>query len=177
MKIVAFGTSSSKNSINKKFAKYVADQFENETLELIDLSEINLPMFSVDYELEIGIPEIASKFYSKIISADFIVISLAEHNGTYTAFFKNLFDWISRIELKFFQNKKIFLLSTSPGGRGGLGVMEAALIRFPIHGAEILNHFSLPFFQKNFNENKGIIDEDLKSSFEKILNDVKTKIL
>jgi chromate reductase len=176
MNILAFGASSSKKSINKQFVNYVAKQFENDSIELLDLNDFALPIFSVDYELEFGIPEDANRFYSKILNSDLIIISLAEHNGTYTAYFKNLFDWVSRIELKLFQGKKLFLVSTSPGARGGLGVMETALVRFPIHGAEILNHFSLPFFQKNFDDIKGIIDENLKSSFDKILKEVKLKL-
>lgn len=176
MNIIAFGASSSKKSINKAFATYVAARFQHPQVEVLDLNDFPLPLYSVDNEMELGIPEYAKQFHAKIQSADFIVISLAEHNGTYTAAFKNLFDWVSRIELKMFANKKLFLVSTSPGGRGGLGVMETALVRFPIHGAEILAHFCLPFFQKNFDAEKGIIEETLKTQFETILTEVNRKL-
>lgn len=175
MNIIAFGASNSKNSINKQFAAYVAQQFQHSNFELADLNDYPLPLYSVDAEKENGIPENAKKFYEKIQSADLLVISLAEHNGTYTAAFKNLFDWTSRHEQKIFAGKKMFLVSTSPGGRGGLGVMEAALVRFPIHGAEILGHFSLPFFQQNFDAQKGIVNEALNTQFRNLVAEINNK--
>jgi hypothetical protein len=59
----------------------------------------------------------------------------------------------------------MFLLATSPGGRGGESVLEAALSRFPRHAAEIIEHFSLPNFEANFDPEKGILDETLRKSY------------
>lgn len=176
MKIIAFGASNSTKSINKQWASYVAKCFQQGQIELLDLNDFPLPIYSVDQELEMGIPENAKTFYAKIQQADLLVISLAEHNGTYTAVFKNLLDWVSRHESKLFANKKMFLVSTSPGARGGLGVMEAALVRFPIHGAEILAHFCLPSFQKNFDVEGGLIEETLKTQFETLLAEARHKL-
>ena len=36
-KIIAFGASSSKNSINKQLATYAANQFQNVSIEILDL--------------------------------------------------------------------------------------------------------------------------------------------
>jgi chromate reductase, NAD(P)H dehydrogenase (quinone) len=83
-----------------------------------------------------------------------IIISFAEYNGSYTAAFKNIFDWISRINNKTFQNKKMILMATSPGGRGGKTVLENALNRFPHHGADIVGNFHLPSFQQNFEKRR-----------------------
>ena len=80
-KIIAFGASSSKTSINKKLATYTANQFQNATVELLDLNDYEMPIFSVDKETETGIPQLAHDFYNKLGSADLIVISFAEHNG------------------------------------------------------------------------------------------------
>ena len=165
MKIIVFGGSNSKNSINKKFAVYASTFFEGSDVEILDLNDYVLPLFSVDLEAEKGIHENAIKFYDKIQSADLIIMSLAENNGSYTAAFKNLLDWMSRHEGKVFGNRKVFLLSTSDGGRGGLGVMEAALSRLPRHGAEILAHYSFPTFQNNFTIEKGITNPDLMKAF------------
>lgn len=170
MKIVAFGASSSKHSINKQFAIFTANQFDNADIEVLDLNDFPLPLFSVDLESEKGVPENAKQFYFKLQTADLIIISLSEHNGTYTAIFKNLFDWVSRYKVNMFTGKKMFLLSTSIGIRGGLGTMEAALSRFPRHGAEILAHFSLPKFHEYFDSINGITNEESKGSFNKNLN-------
>lgn len=172
MKTLAFGASSSEHSINKRFAHYTALQLDPQA-ELLDLRDFPLPVFSVDLEKEIGIPPEARNFISKIKSTDLLVISLAEHNGSYTAAFKNLFDWTSRTEPKLFAGMKMLLLSTSTGQRGGLGVMEAALIRFPIHGADIIAHFSLPKFSENFDETDGITSPELRSKYIEKLSGVK----
>jgi hypothetical protein len=69
-----------------------------------------------------------------------------------------------------FENKKVILLSTAPGQRGGKGVLDAALIRFPIHGAQILMSFSLPKFAENFDEINGIVNEELRQEFISKMN-------
>src|SRR6478609_690438 len=108
-KIIAFAGSSSKTSINKQLVTYAANQFENASVEVLDLNDYEMPVFSVDKEKEHGIHNLATEFYTKIGSADLIVLSLAEHNGAYSAAFKNLLDWASRINAKTFQEKEMFL--------------------------------------------------------------------
>ena len=161
MKIITFGASNSKNSINQQLAKYVANQFPAATVDLLDLNDYELPIYGIDREKASGVPEAAIAFYEKIQSGDLVIISLAEHNGSYTAVFKNLLDWMSRHEVKVFGEKRLFLLSTSPGAMAGKFVMDAALTRFPRHGAEIVAHFSLPSFSENFDPEKGIKNEAL----------------
>ncbi len=169
MKIIAFGASYSQHSINQQLANYTAQQFETATIEVLNLNHYDLPLYTVDREKEIGHPEPAHQFIQKLDTADLIIISLAEHNGTYTTAFKNLFDWASRVKLKMFAGKKLFLLSTAPGSRGGLTTLEVAKLRFPSHGAEILADFCLPKFNENFDATIGIKDEALKALYlEKI---------
>ena len=49
-KIVAFGASSSKNSINKELAKYAASRVPESTYEMIDLLDFEMPIYSEDRE-------------------------------------------------------------------------------------------------------------------------------
>lgn len=169
MNIIAFGASYSKDSINKRFAAYAASQFEGVNAEVVDLADYPLPLFTTDVEAALGHPEEVKHFLNKVEHADLIIISLAEHNGTYTTAFKNLFDWSSRVKLKMFEGKKVLLLATVPGARGGIAVLEAAQQRFPIHGAEIVGAFSLPNFYDNFSEESGITQSELKEKFEEVL--------
>jgi len=175
MNILSFGASASKHSINKQFAHFVADQFGTDKTNKIDLIDFPLPVFTVDEEKENGFPENVHLFLEKVYSADLIIISMAEHNGTYTTWFKNLFDWASFVNTKFFKDKKIILLSTSPGPRGGIGALTAAEDRFPRHGAQILTTFSLPNFETNFSTTEGILNNDLKTELEKIISQVKAQ--
>jgi len=171
-KIIAFGASSSKTSINKEFATYVAYQFQNASIEILDLNDYEMPIFSVDKEKENGIPQLAQDFYAKLGSADLIIISFAEHNGAYSTAFKNILDWTSRINMKTFQEKPMLLLATSPGPRGGSSVLEIAKGRFPFQGGVVKGSFSLPSFFDNFNSVNGIINPDLKYQLTNIISSI-----
>ena len=104
-------------SINKQFASYAASLISDADSIIIDLNDFEMPIYSIDYENDKGIPEKAFKFKEIIKSADGIIISFKEHNSVYTAAFKNIFDWISRIEKIVWYNKPMLLLSTSDGSR------------------------------------------------------------
>jgi len=176
MKITAFGASYSKKSINRIFAGWAAEQFKNADVELLDLNNFTAPMFTVDKEAEIGYPDGVLGFIAKMGEADLLIISMSEHNGSYTAAFKSLMDWSSRKKMKFMEGKKVFLISTSPGPRGGMGSLEAAKNRFPRHGAEIVATYSLPLFDQNFDPERGIINEELNRQFKGVLEQIANQL-
>jgi len=165
-KIIAFGASSSKNSINKKFADFTANQVSNAEVKLLDFNDFEMPIFSVDREKESGIPSLAYKFKEHIVNTDGVVISFAEHNGAYSTAFKNIFDWISRINKNVWENKPLFLLATSPGIRGGKSVLEIAINKFKRMNSNTICSFSLPSFNNNFSEKDGITNETLLQVFK-----------
>ncbi len=167
IKIVAFGASSSKTSINKQLANYAANQVANAEVNLLDLNDYEMPIYSVDKESEFGVHPLATKFREQLDAADAIIISFAEHNGAYSAAFKNILDWISRGGPNIWGNKPMFFLSTSPGARGAQTVLEIALGKLGRMTEAEIEHFSLPEFDKNFDN--GITDEDLKAAFEEKL--------
>jgi len=171
-KIIAFGGSSSKQSINKQLATYAAGLFPNTYVEILDLNDYEMPVFSVDKEKELGVHPLAQAFYDKIGSADFLVVSLAEHNGAYSSAFKNTLDWASRINNKTFQQKPMLLLATSPGARGGATVLDIATKRFPFQGADLKGSFSLPTFYENFDAVNGIINPELKAQLLEIIKTI-----
>ncbi|RAJ16280.1 NADPH-dependent FMN reductase [Olleya aquimaris] len=153
-KIIAFGASNSSSSINKQLATYASTLVENVETEVLDLNNFDVPTYSIDIEKQSGIPDNAQHFFDKIGASDGVIISLAEHNGAYTAAFKSLFDWMSRIDVKLFQEKPMLLMSTAPGPRGGLSVFEMAEGRFHRHDATIVAKFRLPSFNDNFKDGK-----------------------
>ena len=167
--IVAFGASSSKKSINKDLASYAASVIEDANVLILDLNDFEMPIYSIDYESDHGIPEKAYKFKEKLKNADGIIISFAEHNSVYTAAFKNIFDWISRIEKVVWFNKPMFLLSKSDGDRGAKTVLQIAYNRMSFGNPHKIPTFSLPNFKKNFDKNNGILDIDLNYEFQNAL--------
>ncbi|REH52307.1 NAD(P)H-dependent FMN reductase [Tenacibaculum gallaicum] len=164
-KIIAFAGSNSKKSINKELVIYASGLQQEAEVSILDLNNYPLPMYGVDEEMENGIPENAAKFLEKIKEADGIVISLAEHNGNFTVAFKNIIDWMSRIEQKVWHNKPLLLLSTSPGARGGASAMEIAKNGFPHIGANVIANFSLPKFYDNF-KNGSVVNEEFNQKIK-----------
>ncbi|WP_339625545.1 NAD(P)H-dependent oxidoreductase [uncultured Winogradskyella sp.] len=167
--IIAFAGSDSKTSINKQLAVYAASLIVEAEVKVLDLNDFELPLYSMNLELAEGIPDNARKFLDEIKSADGIVLSLAEHNGTYATVFKNLFDWMSRIDGKLWSDKPMLLMATSPGARGGATGLEIAKGRFGFMGGNIVGVFSLPSFGDNFSDGK-IINSDLNNQ---LLEEVK----
>ena len=157
MKIIAFAASTSTQSINKQLATYAAQQIQGAEVEVLDLNDYDLPLFSQDKEAELGQPAAAQAFLAKINSADGLVISFAEHNGSYSAAYKNLFDWASRIQKKVYDNKPVVLLSTSPGPGGASSVLAAATQSMPHFGAMVKASVSVPSFYDNFNTQTGML--------------------
>ena len=172
MKIIACAGSNSQNSINKKLAIYAANLFDNADVEVLDLNDFQMPLFSVDIEVEIGQHTLAKAFLAKISTADIVVMSLAENNGNYSVAFKNVFDWCSRIGAKVFQDKPMLLMATSPGARGGATVLEIAKNALPRYGADVKATFSLPSFNDNFDVVKErISNEELDKHLKEIIKD------
>lgn len=176
MKIIAFGGSNSKQSINKQLAVYAASQFKNADVEVLDLNDFELPLFGVDIEKELGQPILAQDFLNKIKSADLLIVSMAENNRNYSAAFKNITDWASRITEKIFAGKPMLLMATSPGGRGGTSVLEISEKYFPRFGAKILKTFSLPGFEQNFKDGK-IVNEDLNNKLLQLIKEIQNEQL
>ena len=167
MKIVAFAASSSSKSINKQLVSYAANlagEQHNANVEVLDINDYEMPLFSQDKEAELGQPEQAKAFYAKLGEADAIIVSFAEHNGTYTAAYKNLFDWTSRIDMKVFQNKPMILLSTSPGPGGASSVLAQANGSAGFFAADVKGSLSVPSFFDNFSaDNNELTNSDLAS--------------
>ena len=158
-KILAFGASSSRKSINKKLASFAASLVNDAEVTVLDLNDFEMPLYSVDKHEEIGVPQAAVDFKKHLADADGVIISFAEHNGTYTSAFKNIFDWASKVEKNMWLDKPMVLLSTSPGARGGSTALDIAVERFAFMNAKVVAHMSLPSFYDNFEEGKGVTDE------------------
>lgn len=167
-KIITIAGSNSQKSINKSLINYTANLLKNVDVISIDLNDYVLPIYGVDFEAENGIPRAVKRLDELFGTADGFMVSLAEHNGSYAAVFKNTIDWLSRVNIKVWREKPMLLMATSPGGRGGATVLESASAYFPFMGARITDSFSLPSFYDNFSE-EGITDEGLNQELNQKL--------
>lgn len=165
-KILVFGASNSKKSINQQFAAFAGRQLEGVQIDVVTLNDYPLPLYSIDDQQQAGIPEAALSFLDKIKSSDGVIISLAEYNGLHTAAFKNLWDWLSRIEgMQIWNGKPMLLLSTSPSRKETNYVMKVSMELFPAFGANIIASFVLPSFNHFFKED-AIIEENHAGKFD-----------
>lgn len=160
MKIIAFAGSNSSKSINHQFVEFVAGI--EDSIEVIKLTNFDVTMYSADIEEQSGIPNGIKSLALKLAEADAYVISVAEHNGNVTAFFKSYMDWLSRHNRKFLENKKILLISTSTGAGGAKSALAITAKMLPFFKGEVVQTISLPTFKDNFTDGILINGETLK---------------
>lgn len=174
-KILVFGASNSSNSINHKLAMYAGSFIDNAEIIEVDMNDFEMPIYGIDKEKANGIPNKAVEFKEMVKNANGLIISFAEHNGTYTVAFKNVMDWISRLKGDLWENKPMLLLATSPGKRGARKVLKHAAEDLPYRGAQIIAHFSLPSFGDNFTNGK-VVNEELNNELKNHINNFKSQI-
>ena len=159
-KIIAFAGSNSSTSINHKLVSYVVNSIKDHEINLIKLVDYPLPIFSEDLEKEEGYPKQLSRLLDEIKAHDALIISVNEHNGGPSAFFKNVLDWLSRIEYKFLEGQKVLLLSTSTGKRGALSSLQYTQGVLPRYNAEIVTSMPFPSFSSNFSSETNTVTND-----------------
>ncbi|MGB7841649.1 MAG: NAD(P)H-dependent oxidoreductase [Salinimicrobium sp.] len=167
-KILAFTGSNSPTSVNHQLLLNVTRRITEHEVELLQLKELEIPIYSIEIEKQ-GIPQDVKFLYEKIQNNSALIISVNEYNGNVSGFFKNIIDWLSRVDRRFLQQKKLFLMSTSPGERGGASALEYCKNQLPRMGAEILESFSLPQFYENFDLEKAELVNEI---FERGVADV-----
>lgn len=156
-RILLLAGSNSPNSINRKVIEYVAALLKHNVPTIIDLRDYPLPIYSFEIEQNEGIPENAFTLSKIFRMHDAVVFSVAEHNGSLTAFFKNTLDWISRTQkdYRILENIPVLLLSASitPGG-GRDAAAHAELIFGKRLRGRIVGKVSIPRFFQNVTVNK-----------------------
>ena len=168
--VLLFAASNNPESINGKLINYTAGLFKKHKTNVLRLHDYPLPVYSPVTEAQ-GIPKNAMLFKDQILRHEAFVISVAEHNSSVTAAFKNTLDWLSRTDKDYsnlLSGKTILLISTSPspgGARTALTNAETVLRAF---GAtlftgtiSLVNYFENVSFtssgmqikEKNFSDN------------------------
>jgi len=152
MNILAFAASASQPSINQQLIAYARRFLDggDATVETLNIADYEMPLYTADRQEANGIPAAAHRFADKITAADGLLISFAEHNMSYTAAYKNLYDWASRIDMNVYQSKPMVMLATSPGSTGGRHVLAAAQAAADYFGGEVRAALAVPSFHKNY---------------------------
>ena len=66
MKVIIFAATSHRESINKQLVEYAGRLLSKASVEVLDLNDYELPLYSQDRENKLGHPKLAKDFLSKI---------------------------------------------------------------------------------------------------------------
>lgn len=169
-KIIAFAGSNSSTSINYELVKYTVSLIDDFDIQLLNMAKIEFPIFSEDLEREKGYSNTIVELKDDIVESHGVIISVNEHNGNPSAYFKNLIDWLSRVDRKFLKDKPIFIMGTSNGQKGAMGSISVTEKLLPRFGGRVEDTYSLPGFKENFSIKKGeITNTELKEQHQEAL--------
>ncbi|MCL6267768.1 NAD(P)H-dependent oxidoreductase [Flagellimonas myxillae] len=169
-KIMAFSGSNNPESINEKLVKSIIQRYSNYDIRFIDLKKFDAPIYSRRIHQR-GIPQQIQDLYQVFQQSDGFIIASPEHNGLPSAFLKNIIDWLSVINQRFFNNKPVLLISTSPGVTGAKTHLAILTKLIPLWGGILRGTYSLGSFNKSFDitsntiikeEELGLIDQRFK---------------
>ncbi|MBT8209590.1 MAG: NAD(P)H-dependent oxidoreductase, partial [Eudoraea sp.] len=105
--IIAFAGSNSSTSINYQLVKYTVGLVEEHQVQLLNLANFPFPMYSEDQERKWGFSNSLVEFKDDLKNAAGLVLSVNEHNGSPSAYFKNVLDWLSRVDRKFLEDTPV----------------------------------------------------------------------
>jgi len=174
--LLAFAGSNSSTSINFQLVKHTASKVKGHDIQLLNMANYPFPIYSSDIEKAKGFSNSLVELHQDIQKADGLIISVNEYNSGLSAYFKNVLDWLSRIDTKFLKDKHVLVLATSPGKRGATSALETAESMFTRFGAEVFGTFSLPSFGTNYDQEKGIVDAELAAAHQDIISEFTAKL-
>lgn len=148
------------SSINLDLARKISYQGHYDLIDF-NVYKDDLPVLSTDLLHEKRIPDHIRQIHLEIIKYKNIIIVTPEHNGYFSAFAKNILDWLSRVDNKYFLDKNIVLAVASPGAKGGQSLREFAQITLKFTGAKTVNNFGFGGYS---------VDGDANSMIQKVVD-------
>jgi NAD(P)H-dependent FMN reductase len=125
-------------------------QIENIEVELIDLKELNFPIFDERLSFQQNPSDKLRTFAQKIERADAVIIVSPEYNGSFPASLKNAVD----VLYKEWYRKPIGIVGVSSGNFGGVNMIIALQSLFlRIKAIPSSTNFPIPNVQNQFDEN------------------------
>ena len=168
MKIIGVNLSNNTNSINKVMLSNVIQHLDGEQIEF---EKLDWDMLKIgDKE-----PDTLDEICKKIKDADKIIFTTPEYNGSYSAYGKNILDWISTkgtfdgsTKITPLSGKQVMLIATAPGLLGGIRCLPSLNILINELGGIVIKTFATTggFDKDNYDySNVFKIADDFKSSF------------
>jgi len=122
MRIFALAASDNPESLNRKLLQNALDTAMAQGAEVRheDYAPLTCIPYSDGMYEKKGLPKGAKLFEKHLEEADALMFAVPEYNWSYPGSFKNIIDWISRIQPGPLANKPCLLLSASPSLQGGI---------------------------------------------------------
>ncbi|WP_072682274.1 NADPH-dependent FMN reductase [Arcobacter sp. LA11] len=148
---ILVASSNNNLKLGQKLVSIASEQ--NVETELINLVDLDLPLYNTIEEEKHGIPKSATDLAEKILSLNAFIVVAPEYNGVMPAVLNNAMSWTSRATENWRDafNEKVVGLATHSGG-GGTKVLQAMRIQFQHLGANILARELLTSYEKALNE-------------------------
>jgi chromate reductase, NAD(P)H dehydrogenase (quinone) len=181
-KILAFAGSARKDSFNKKLVKIAIAGAKAAGAEVtyLDFRDLPLPLYDGDLEESEGLPDNARKLKAMMKAHQGFLIACPEYNSSITSLLKNAIDWASRPDrdespLVCFKDKVAILMSTSPGGLGGLrGLVHVRSILSNIGVLVLPDQKAIGNAHQAFDEHSNLKDRSQQESIEQLGNKLAT---
>jgi chromate reductase, NAD(P)H dehydrogenase (quinone) len=178
MKILTFAGSLRKDSFNKRISRFACNYIDSQKLaeiKYMDLQPLQIPVYDGDLEVASGLPEGVQKICAEIESAQALIISTPEYNGSIPGVLKNTIDWISRQKPQPLARKHILLVAASPGALGGIRSLWHTRQPFEVLGCHVYPEMlSFPKVHELTTSENSITDEKVRTHFERLLKDFTT---
>lgn len=172
-RILAFAGSARQQSLNKKLVQVAAHgaRQAGADVSFIDLKDYPLPIYDGDLESE-GFPDNVRRLRQLMLEHQGFLIASPEYNGSLSPLLKNVIDWCSRpIDgqdgLAPYRNKVVVLMSTSPGGFGGLRALPHLRTVLSGIGAIVLpDQVAVPKGHEAFTAQGGMANDKQRATIE-----------
>ncbi|MCH9780944.1 MAG: NAD(P)H-dependent oxidoreductase [Alphaproteobacteria bacterium] len=126
-KITILAGSASRHSISRTVAKEIAAQLvalPEVEAHLFDPVETPLPFYQFELDNAENFPATAADLRAHVANSDGLILVSPEYNSSMSAVLKNTIDWTTRWhgspDMGLLAGKKAWLVTTSPGGWGGM---------------------------------------------------------
>ncbi|HAC09282.1 MAG TPA: NADPH-dependent FMN reductase [Phycisphaerales bacterium] len=184
-RILGIAGSTRQDSLNRRLVHVALSGAESTGAEIehLDLRELEIPLYDEIEEGNHGMPDGVRRLRETLKRSHGIVIASPEYNGSMTAVLKNAIDWTTRPDpespedppLVAWRGKVAGLLSTSPGGLGGIrGLVHIRAVLSHVGSHVVPQEAAIPFGHGAFHDDGSILDEKRHALVESVGHAVAT---